>query len=317
MRSYLVRRIAVSVLMLLLTSLLIFVALRVIPGDPTASLASNAGVTQEQVEQARKELNLDRPVLEQYVDWLGGAVTGDLGNSYFSGYPASELIGERIWPTVLLCLAGMAVALALAVPAAIACAIRPESLLDRSLAGVAGAGMAIPAFWLGVMLVSLFAVRLGWLPARGYVDVFADPVGGLQRLLLPAVTLGIVLAPPIMRFLRASLLEEISAGYTRTAEGKGMIWRRVVLRHALPNALLPTLTFVGLLVGHMLGGIVVIEFVFGWPGLGSLAVDAVTKRDYIVLQSVVLFAAAMFIVVSLAVDLISRAIDPRLKTVAS
>ncbi|MEN3284567.1 MAG: peptide/nickel transport system permease protein [Solirubrobacteraceae bacterium] len=299
--------------MLLLVSVLIFVALRVLPGNPTTAMASNPGVTQEQIAQARLQLGIDKPVPVQYIDWLGGVVRGDFGKSYFSGYSTTKLIGQRVWPTIELATAALLIALLIAVPLAVVSAMRPYSLVDKLLGVGASAGMSLPVFWLGVILIWLFAVELRWLPSRGYVSVFDDPVENMRRLLLPAVTLGMVLAAPIMRFLRASLLETLSSAFVRTAEGKGLLWRHVVIRHALPNALLPTLSFIGLLVGSMLGGVVIIEWVFGWPGLGSLAIDAVSKRDYIVLQGVVLLAAAAFIAVTLFIDVLSRMIDPRLE----
>jgi peptide/nickel transport system permease protein len=310
---YIARRAGVSIVMLTLASMLIFAALRIIPGDPTAARASRPGVTQEQLEQIRHELGLDRPIPEQYVRWLGGVLRGDFGTTYFSDYSTTELISRRIFPTVELAAVSIVLALLIAVPLGILAAMRPHSLLDRLIAGYASAGMALPQFWLAILLISLFSVQLGWLPTRGYVSVFDDPVENLRLIVLPSLTMAIVISAPILRFLRASLLETISADFIRTAQGKGLLWRRVVLRHALPNGLLPSLTFTGLVVGTMLGGIVVIEWVFGWQGLGSLALESVFKRDYAVLQGVVLLAAAAFIVTTLVVDLITLFLDPRLR----
>jgi peptide/nickel transport system permease protein len=310
---YIARRAGISVVMLTLASMLIFAALRIIPGDPTAARASRPGVTQEQLEQIRHELGLDRPIPEQYVRWLGGVLRGDFGTTYFSDYSTTELISRRIFPTVELAAVSIVLALLIAVPLGILAAMRPHSLLDRLIAGYASAGMALPQFWLAILLISLFSVQLGWLPTRGYVSVFDDPLENLRLIVLPSLTMAIVISAPILRFLRASLLETISADFIRTAQGKGLLWRRVVLRHALPNGLIPSLTFAGLVVGTMLGGIVVIEWVFGWQGLGSLALESVFKRDYAVLQGVVLLAAAAFIVTTLVVDLITLFLDPRLR----
>jgi peptide/nickel transport system permease protein len=300
--------------MLALVSLIIFFVLRIIPGDPTSELSGQIGVTDEQLAAAREEMGLDEPLSTQYLDWIAGVVQGDFGVSYFSGSPTTELIADRAWPTIELCIAALAIGLLIAVPLALLSALRPHSGLDKSLGMFASAGLAMPPFWFGVLLIWAFAVQLGWLPSRGYVSVVDDPVENLRHLLLPAVTLGVVISAPVMRFLRASLLEALSSDYIRTAEGKGLRWHQVVVRHALPNSLLPTLHFVGLLVGTLLGGVTVIEWVFGWPGLGSLAVDAVAKRDYVVLQGVVLLAAGVFIVTTWLVDVLSMLLDPRLRT---
>lgn len=310
---YAARRIGVSIGMLALVSLLIFIALRVIPGDPTTSIAGNLGVTDEQLAAARRELRLDDSILVQYLAWAGGVLRGDLGTSYFSGFSTTALIGDRLGPTIELCLASLVVALLIAVPLAIVSALRPYSVVDKILGAASSAGMSMPVFLPGIALIWVLSVQLGWLPARGYVSLFENPAENLQRLLMPSVTLGLALAAPIMRFLRASLLETLGSDYIRTAEGKGMAWRKVILRHALPNAVLPSLNFVGLMVGTLLGGVVVIEWIYGWPGLGSMAVDAVTKRDYIVLQGIVLVAAALFLLATFIVDVVSNAIDPRLR----
>jgi peptide/nickel transport system permease protein len=310
---FIVRRVLVSSVLLLLTMTFLFVALRLIPGDPTAIRAGQPGVTQEQLDAERHALGLDRPIVEQYGRWVGNALRGDFGKSYFSLAPTTELIKGRVGATLELALVSLLLALAIAVPAAVAVAIRPYSAVDRAVSAFTSAGMAIPTFWFGIILISVFSVRLGWLPTRGYVSPTEDLARNARLILLPAVTLAVVLAAPIVRFLRASLLETTSMDYVRTAHGKGLLWRNVVIRHALPNALLPTLTFVGLIVGQLLGGVVVVEYVFGWPGLGSLAIDAVTKRDYSVLQGVVLLGAIAFILSTLIVDLVSFLLDPRLR----
>lgn len=317
MTRFVLRRLAVSLLLLVLASIVIFVALRVIPGDPTDARASRAGVTAEQVAQIRRELGLDRSIASQYVTWIGGVAHGDFGESFFSAFSTTELISSRIGPSAELALAATVVGLLLAVPAALLCALRPDSWLDRTVSAGAAAGIAVPPFLLAILFVSVFAIQLGWLPTRGYVSPSEGLGEHLRYLVLPALTMGIVIAAPILRFMRASLRDELAADYVRTAEGKGLLRRQAIVRHALPNGVLPTLTFLGMVVGSMLGGIVVIEYVFGWKGLGALAVDAVGKRDYAVLQGVVLLAAAAFVVTSLVVDLLSMLIDPRLRRQAA
>jgi peptide/nickel transport system permease protein len=205
------------------------------------------------------------------------------------------------------------VALLIAVPCSVAAAIRPGSLLDRFASGLVTIGMAIPQFWLGIMFVIVFSVTMGWLPARGYVPFTEAPGENLRFLLLPALTLGITLAAPLMRFLRSSLAEVTSAQYMRTAEGKGVPWRSAVVRHALPNALITALTTLGMLIGQLIGGVVLVEYVFGWPGLGSLTVGAMTSRDYPILQGVVLLLSASFILINLLVDVAYGLLDPRIR----
>ena len=303
-----------SALMLALTSILIFVTLRVIPGNPVITrYGATRGVDPRALEELMRQLGLDKPIPIQYLDWVGGVVRGDFGVSYFSQFSVTTLIGQRLWPTLELAAFALVIALLISVPAGIIAGIRPNSMIDRAVSGFATMGLAVPPLVLAIILIAIFAVRLNLLPAQGYVDFAEDPRKNLTLVILPAVTLAIVAAAPIVRFLRASILETIVSPYIRTAEGKGLLWRQVVLRHALPNALVPTVTVVGLIVGYMLGGVVVIEYVFGWQGLGALAVDAVLKRDYAVLQSVVLLVAAIFILVNLFVDLLYGVIDPRLR----
>jgi len=300
--------------MLALTSILIFVTLRVIPGNPVITrYGATRGVDPKALEALMHQLGLDKSIPEQYIDWVGGVLRGDFGVSYFSQFSVTTLIGQRLWPTLELAAVALVLALLVAVPAGIIAGMRPNSVIDRALSGFVTMGMALPPFVLGIVLVAIFAVRLNLLPAQGFVDFAEDPRKNLTLVLLPATTLAIVCAAPILRFLRASILETLQSPYIRTAEGKGLLWRQVVLRHALPNALVPTVTVIGLIVGNMLGGVVVIEYVFGWQGLGALAVDAVLKRDYAVLQSVVLLVAAIFIIANLVVDLLYGVIDPRLR----
>jgi peptide/nickel transport system permease protein len=314
MSLWLARRFGASCLLLIFTSIVIFVVLRVIPGDPTSVKLGLPGVTQEQVQQLRHELGVDRPIVVQYLEWLGGAAQGDFGRSYFSDFPTSTLIGRAIGPTLELAVAAMLIVLLLAVPASIVMVVKPRSLISRILSAYASISMALPAFWLGLMLITVFSIKLGWLPSRGHAPLVSSPLQNLKYLILPAITLAIVISGPVIRFLYASLQEELGADYVRTAKGKGLVWRDVAVHHALPNGLLPTLNFVGIMTGSLLGGVVIIEWVFGWPGLGALAVNSVSVRDYSVLQGVVLLASAAFIFVTLVVDVLTFFIDPRLRS---
>ena len=302
-------------LLLAFVSVVTFALLRVLPGDPVLSKlgAATTSDTAETARLMRAELGLDQPLVVQFVEWLGGALQGDFGVSYVSQYPVSELIGQRLPATLELGVAALLIAILVAVPAALLGAIRPGSWADRIGSGFVTASMAVPQFWLGILFVVAFAVYLGWFPARGYVALSEDPVGNLSHLLMPAVTLGISLAGPLMRFLRSSLAEVARNLYMRTAEGKGLTRGRAIVRHALPNALMSTLTFLGLMTGQLLGGVVLIEYIFGWPGLGSLTVSAVNARDYGVLQGVVLLLSALFVAVNLLVDLAYGFLNPQIR----
>ncbi|MBV0896218.1 ABC transporter permease [Microbacterium sp. NC79] len=312
--AYVFRRIATSAAMLLLASILIFVILRALPGDPVlARLGASPGVTQETLDRLREEAGLEDPLIFQYLGWVKGALTGDLGMSYFSNAPVAELISTRMWPTLQLTVMTVVLAVLIAVPAAILATRRPHGLADRTIAFFSSVGMAFPPFIAGIILIIVFAVTLKLLPARGYVPFFEDPIGNLSRMILPALALTVAASPLVFRHLRSTLNDALRSPFSRTAAGKGGSATRVVLQHALPNASIPSLTMVGLIFGYTLGGSVIVEYAFGISGLGTLSIEAAFRRDYAVLQSTVLFAAAMFILVALLVDLLIYRLDPRLK----
>lgn len=318
MARYILRRLATSVALLFLSSILIFLVMRVIPGDPTLTKLGGAikNVDPQALAAIRHSLGLDRPLSIQYLDWIRGVAHGDFGRSYLNQFPVTTLIAQRIGSTVELAAMAMLIGLAIAVPAATLGAIWRNRVVDAFISGFAALGLATPAFVTGILLIIVFGLKLHWFPAQGYVSFERDPLQSLRSTFLPALTLGIAVAAPTLRILRASLLEVGSASYIRTAQGKGLLRRQVVTRHLLPNASIPALTTVGLIVGQLLGGAVVVEYVFARAGLGSLLVNAVLQRDYGVLQTLVLLAAAVFIVVSLVVDLLYGVIDPRLRVVA-
>lgn len=314
MGRYVLRRLAAGVLLLLLASLLIFALLRVVPGDPTITkLGGTRNLDPAALQQLRAELGLDRSIVAQYATWVGGVLHGDLGQSYFSQYAVTTLIGQRIVPTLELAVLSFTLGLLFAVPGALVSACRPGTLGARMIDGATAALMAAPPFLVGISLVIVLGVQAQVLPTRGYVPFVDDPVRNLQLIAMPALTLGLAVSAPLIVLLRASLRETLRAPFIRTATGKGLPHRRVVLGHALPNALIPSLTYLGVTVGYLLGGVVVVEYVFGWPGLGSLIVDAVFKRDYAVLQSVVLLAVAIFVVVTFVTDVLYGVLDPRLR----
>lgn len=308
------RRLAVSIAMLIAVSALIFAVLRLLPGDPVITrLGATPGVSAETIAALRKSAGLDAPIATQYVRWIGGVVHGDFGQSYFNQYSVTDLIAQRLPTTLELTILAMVLAVLLATPAALVAVRRPSGVIDRFITTLASAGMALPNFIVGVLLIVVFAVKLRLLPSRGFTPLSQSIGANLESMLLPAVTLAIAAAPLLVRFLRASLLEALAAPYIRTARGKGGSRVRVLLMHALRNALVPAVTMLGLIVGYTLGGAVIIEYIFGLPGIGSLAVDAVTKRDYAVLQSCVLLISAMFIFTTFVVDIVTGLVDPRMK----
>jgi peptide/nickel transport system permease protein len=315
MTRYVARRVLTSIGLVVLSSILIFCLLRVIPGDPTITKLGGSieGVDPRALQAIRHNLGLDRSLPDQYVRWVGGIVQGDFGQSYYSQFPVTKLITQRITATIELAVFALVLGLLIAVPTATISAIWRNRWFDAVVAAFTAVGMATPAFVSGILLIVVFGVKLGWLPTQGYVSITHHPLESLKATLLPATTLAIAIAAPILRVLRASLDDVGSAPYIRTAAGKGLLRRAVVVRHLLPNAAIPALTTVGVIVGSLLGGTVIVEYVFARPGLGTLMVDSVFKRDYAVLQALVLLAAAVFILSSLVVDLLYGVLDPRLR----
>jgi len=249
----------------------------------------------------------------QYLQWITKALRGDLGVSMWNQEPVTKIILQRLPATIELALVSMLMALAVAIPGGIISGVRPNSLLDRVVTVFVTMGMSMPGFWLGIMLMLLFAVRLKWLPPVGYVPINQEPVRNLRYLVLPATTLAIVIAAPMMRFLRSSLLEVARMDYITTARAKGLSERIVIVRHALKNALIPFITVVGLELAGLLAGVVVIEWVFGWPGMGWLIVDTINRRNYSLLQSSVLLVALVFLFMNLIVDILYAFLDPRIR----
>jgi peptide/nickel transport system permease protein len=318
MLMFIVKRVGTSIALLFLSTVLIFLLMRVIPGDPTITKLGGSikEVDQGTLDHLKAELGLDKSWPEQYVIWIKGLLHGDLGSSYFSQFSVTTLIGQRIGATLLLAVMAMVIGLAIAVPASVAGAIWPNRYLNAVLSTFAAIGIAIPTFVIGIALIILIGVELDALPTQGYVSFQSDPAGSIKSTLLPALTLGIGVAAVTMRILRASLIEVGSASFVRTARGKGLFRWKVVTRHELPNASIPAITQTGIIVAHLVGGAVIIEYVFARPGLGSLLVDSVFQRDYAVMQSLVLLTAAAFIVTSLVVDVILGFVDPRLRAEA-
>jgi peptide/nickel transport system permease protein len=275
-------------------------------------LGENA--TPEQIAALRAELGLDRPVIVQYWAWLTNALAGDLGVSLHSRQPVVSLIGERLPATIQLGLAATVVGLLIGIPVAVASALMPGSWLDRALSGWSALALGVPTFWLGILLILLFAVHLRWLPsASGYVPFWESPIEMLRNILLPALTLGVYVSGIFARFLRASLVAELRADYVRTARSKGLPERDVVGRHVMRNAMLPFVTIVGLMMANFIGGTVVTEAVFTYPGLGRLLITAISTRDYPLIQGCILVILVIYILINVMVDVLYAYIDPRIE----
>jgi len=318
MLVYVLKRVGSSLVLLAFISILIFVALRLLPGDPTTfSLAQGDGVSPEALEKMRRELGLDQPVFVQYWNWISGVVVGNFGFSYFSDFPVGLLIAQRLPATVTLAGAALALAIVIAVPVAVVPLWLRSVWLERITNVFVALGLATPVFVIGILLVLFFANFLNLFTGSGYVAFTDDPAAALGFLVLPAVTLALAIAPQLVRYLQGSIRGVAEATFVRTARGKGIGWGRTVSNHIVPNALLPALTSLGITVGSLLGGSVVVEVVFAWPGVGQLVVDAVVKRDYAVIQTIVLLAASAFVVVTLIVDLLYGVLDPRLRVSTS
>ncbi|MGO4671301.1 ABC transporter permease [Bosea sp. 2YAB26] len=313
MTSYLLRRLFQMLPVLFLASFAIFAMIYAVPGGPVAVLVGE-NASPEEIAATIARYGLDRPMLVQYLDWLGQAVRGDFGLSLHSRQPVLALIGERLPATLQLAVAAILVALAVGIPVAIASAVRPNSWLDRLLSGWSALALGVPTFWLGILLILLFAVELRWLPsASRYVPFWEAPVDALRSLMLPALTLGIYVSGIFARFLRASLIGEAKQDYVRTARAKGLPESRVVGLHIMRNALLPFVTIVGLMMANFIGGAVVTEAVFTYPGLGRLVIQAISTRDYPLIQGCIMVILVGYMLVNLIIDLLYAWIDPRIE----
>ena len=322
MRVYIVKRLLQIVPTVLMITLVVFVMMHSIPGDPVVALLGDA-YTEEDAVRVRQAYGLDRSVLVQYVIWLGKLVQGDWGTSILSGRPVLQDVLVRLPVTLELIVLSMAVALVIAVPAAIIGAVRQNTWADYTATTVAMIGVSIPEFFVGVLLLLVFSVGLGGLlPSSGWVYLPGTcPTivcgvslwGNVQHILMPAIALGIGRAAILTRLLRASMLEVIRSEYVTTARAKGLADRPVVLKHALKNALIPTITVMGLQVGFLIGGAIVVETLFAMPGLGTFGIEAIIARDYQQVQGFALLTAFAFVVINLAVDLTYSLVDPRIR----
>ena len=292
--------------------MIVFALVQLVPGDPIR-LALGTRFDQETYDALLARSGLDQPLVQQYFTWAGRALTGDLGVSFRSGETVTSLIAERLPATLTLAFASILVALLIAVPLGTLSALHPRSLIDRIATVLSQIGISVPEFWMAIVFILVFAGTLGWLPSGGYVSLSEDPLDWLQRLIMPAVVTGVVSGSVITRFVRSSVLEAMGSDHVRTAQAKGLASRQVFGWHVLRNALLPLVTVTGVQLAYLLSGVVVVEIVFSWPGLGQLALQAVQARDYPVLQGAILLFAVVFLVINLVVDLLYTAIDPRIR----
>jgi peptide/nickel transport system permease protein len=309
--GFFVRRLAALVLTLLAASLVVFVVLQVLPGDP-ALLMLDTSARADTLAALRHQLGFDRPVWLRYVDWIWGLVRGDFGVSYTYGVPVAELIRQRVMVSLPLAAMGITLSMAMAIPAGVMAAARRGGVVDSAVMGVAQLGVALPNFWLGILLILLFAVALPWFPASGFAGWDHGPWAGVHSLLLPALALALPQAAILARVMRSSVLETLGQDYVRTAQAKGLRDGVVLWRHAVRNALIPVVTIIGLQFSFLLAGTVIIENVFTLPGLGRLMFQAIAQRDLIVVQDLVVLLAGSVIVVNFVVDLAYFALDPRI-----
>jgi peptide/nickel transport system permease protein len=312
MSTFLFRRLLEAIPTLLVVSLTVFSLTRILPGDPVRLLLGEEPDPRA-AEELRHVLGLDRPLAFQFGNWLLSTIQGDLGRSIKDSTPVSKLIGEKLPTTIELAVFAMAIAIGIGVPAGLLAATNRGKWLDGLVTSGSLIGVSIPNFFLGILLIYLFSIRLRWIPPSGYVEFWVDLPKNLSLMILPALTLGTGLAGALARFTRNSVLEVLSQDYIRTALAKGLDERTVLLKHALRNAAIPILTVMGLQLGGLLGGAVVTEQIFSIPGFGRLVVDAVLTRDFPVLQGVVLIAAISVFLVNLLVDVLYALVDPRIR----
>ncbi|HEX6708897.1 MAG TPA: ABC transporter permease [Rubrobacter sp.] len=326
------RRIFQIIPVLLGVSIVVFFMVRAIPGDP-AQLLLGQQATEAQVAQVRENMGLDKPIFVQYGLFLADAVRGDLGDSIVTGRPVTTELAERFPATLELTAFAMLIAVLVGVPVGVISAVKQYSLLDKTTSVLALTGISMPIFWLAMILIVIFFVNLGWLPFPGRLStnvsipaitglVLVDSLlalnfgafwDGLLHLIMPAVALGTIPMAVVTRMTRSSMLEVMNEDYVRTARAKGVVPWRVVSKHALRNAMLPTVTVIGLQVGLLMGGAVITETIFSWPGVGQIAYESIFRRDYAMIQGVVLYGATLFVLVNLAVDILYAVLDPRVR----
>lgn len=309
---FLARRLLYSLVVLVGVLVVVFALVHLVPGDPVR-IALGTRYTPEAYAALRTASGLDKPLTTQFLEYLGHAATGNLGVSFRNGEPVTQILLERVPATVSLASVGIVLALLIALPAGTWAALHEGRISDAIVRVTSQFGVSVPDFWLGILLISLFSTALGWLPTSGYRPLFDDPGGWLRHIILPGLTVGLVAAAIMTRYIRSAVLEVAGMGYVRTARSKGLAPQVVTMRHTVRNALVPILTITGIQLGTILGGVIVVEVVFAWPGLGRLVFNSVAARDYPVIQGAVLLIAASFLLINLLVDLLYAIVDPRIR----
>jgi peptide/nickel transport system permease protein len=312
MLRFVLQRLLATIPLLLIVSLLVFSLVLLIPGDPAFQLAGE-DATPEEVEAIREAMGLNDPVMVRYVRWLGGVVQGDLGTSLFSDQPVLDVLLERLPVTLSLAVTAILISLAIAIPAGIIAGTRPGSPADRVVTVVSSVGLAVPNFWLGLMLVLLLAIRHAWFPATGYVPISDSLSGWWAHIVLPAFTLGLAAAAILTRQLRGAMVDVMDQDYVRTARAKGLPERAVTVKHAFKNAAIPMVTILGVQTNSLLGGTIIVEQIFGMPGIGQLAVASVFTRDLPMIQGVVIMAVVVAVLVNLLVDVSYGYFNPKVR----
>jgi peptide/nickel transport system permease protein len=312
LRRYLAKRLLIAVPSLLIASLIVFTLPRLIPGDVVVLMLAEKAYAKD-LEELRAKLGLDRPLPVQYLEWLGRVARGDLGESLWTKRPVLDEIGQRLPVTLELALLGLGFAIVIAVPVGLISAARQDTVQDYVARSAAILGLSVPGFWLATLLIVLPAIWWGWRPVSGFVEFRQDPIGHVTQLLLPALILGIAAGAALMRLTRGMLLEVLRQDYVRTAWAKGLAERVILMKHSLRNAIIPVVTLLGTQLPQIIGGTVIIETVFGLPGMSRFLFDAINQRDYPVIQGVNLVVVSLIVLINLGVDTLYAVLDPRIR----
>ena len=312
MLRFIARRLALAIPTLILVSIFTFSLQKLLPGDPVLTLAGEER-SPEILAMLRHKYHLDEPAPVQYLHWIGGVLHGDLGVSLKTDQPVTQLIAQKLPITLELAILSMSIALTIGIPAGVVAAVRKGTAVDLGASVLALSGISVPPFWLGVLMILLFAVKLHWLPASGFTSLWDDPLQNIRTMLMPSLVIGAALSASLMRHTRGAMLAVLRADYVRTARAKGLLGPSVILKHAFRNALVPIVTLVTLLFGELIGGAVLTEQVFTIPGFGKMIVDAVFTRDYAVVQGVVLCVACAFVGLNLLADVLYVLVNPRIR----
>ncbi|MEK4975958.1 MULTISPECIES: ABC transporter permease [Bacillales] len=312
MLAYITKRLLSLIPVLAVVTIAIFLIIHITPGNPAAAILGMEA-SQEEIEQLNQDLGLDRPILEQYTSWVANVFKGDLGDSIFMNQPVSEAIAEHITPTLSLAILAQVIAILLAIPFGIIAAYKRGSIADYTLMGISLLGMALPSFLLGLFLMLFVGVKLQWLPVAGYEPLSSGLWEHMKYLILPGISLGTIQAALITRMTRSSMLEVLNLNFIKTARSKGLHEMKVLFKHAFRSAFLPILTVIGQTFGTLVTGAVVVEAIFNIPGLGQLILNSIARRDFVVIQGVVLVVTLMYVTINLIIDLLYGAVDPRVR----